>query len=42
MNKSDEETRKEPFLDRHPRTALYLSIIGLLLSIMALMVRMLK
>ena len=42
MSKSDEETRKEPFLDRHPRTELYLSIVGLLLSIMALIVRILK
>lgn len=31
--------RKKPFLDRHPKTGLYLSIIGLLLSIMALLMQ---
>ena len=33
--------RKEPFLDRHPKTALYISIVGLLSSIIALIVRVL-
>lgn len=33
------DQRKEPFLDRHPRTALYISIVSLLISIIVLVIK---
>lgn len=42
LMKSSNQERKKTFLDRHPKTGLYLSIIGLLVSIMALLMQWLK